>query len=260
SALAFGRHGPDMSRVMSETLPLLVGRGAPSAFLSPGVGNASRPGAVLRRGSLWLVAALAIAPAASLFATTAGAQTHGAPAAASGPVAPVAALYAALGQLERSQNTSFAARTQMLTPAVDRAFDLPTVLATSVGLRYRSLPEAQKQQLLDQFRQFTVARYVSNFAPGNGDQLSVEPNARPSPIPGQQIVTSHIVNSDGGKTKVDYVMRQGPAGWQVVDVLLNGNISQVAVQRADFSSSFSSGDATPLINSLRKKTQDFSDG
>ncbi len=50
------------------------------------------------------------------------------------------------------------------------------------------------------------------------------------------------------------------AGWQVVDVLLNGNISQVAVQRADFSSSLSSGDATPLIDSLRKKTQAFSQG
>ena len=80
-------------------------------------------------------------------------------------------------------------------------------------------------------------------------------------MPGEQVVHTRIVPAaGGGGTAVDYVMRQGDAGWQVVDVLLDGNISQVAVQRADFGSSLSSGDATPLIDSLRKKTQAFSQG
>ncbi|MGI4748837.1 MAG: ABC transporter substrate-binding protein [Janthinobacterium lividum] len=177
----------------------------------------------------------------------------------SGAVASVTALYARLTQTERS-TAPFGQRAQLLAPVVDQVFNLQTVLQNSLGLRYRSLPDTQKQQLLEQFRQFTVARYVSNFAAGGTDTFRVNPTATASPIAGDQIVHTSIVSHGGSTTDVDYVMRQGPAGWQVVDVLLNGNISQVAVQRADFGSSFSTGDATPLIDSLKKKTLAFSEG
>lgn len=177
----------------------------------------------------------------------------------SGAAASVTALYARLTQTERSP-APFAQRAQLLAPVVDQVFNLQTVLQNSLGLRYRTLPDVQKQQLLEQFRQFTVARYVSNFAAGGTDTFKVDPTPTASPIAGDQIVHTTIVSSGGATTDVNYVMRQGPAAWQVVDVLLNGNISQVAVQRADFGSSFSSGDATPLIDSLKKKTQAFSEG
>ncbi|NPD68508.1 ABC transporter substrate-binding protein [Lichenicola cladoniae] len=175
------------------------------------------------------------------------------------PVASVTALYARLTQTERS-TAAFSQRAQLLAPVVDQVFNLQTVLQNSLGLRYRSLPDTQKQQLLEQFRQFTVARYVSNFAAGSTDVFKVDPTPTASPIAGDQIVHTSIVSPSGSTTDVNYVMRQGPGGWQVVDVLLNGNISQVAVQRADFGSSFSTGDATPLIDSLKKKTQAFSEG
>lgn len=188
---------------------------------------------------------------------TAATTSPAGPGAVSGAAAAVSALYAKLTQIEHAPGP-FAQRAQALTPIVDRVFNLPVVLQNSLGLRYRTLPEGQKQQLLDQFRQFTVARYVSNFA-GGGDSFTVDPATTASPVPGDQIVHTQII-AGGSPTQVNYVMRQqGSADWQVVDVLLNGNISQVAVQRADFGSSLTSGDATPLIDSLRKKTQAFSE-
>ena len=170
---------------------------------------------------------------------------------------PISLLCDRLAEIEHSHG-SFAQRAQLLTPAIDKAFNLPVVLQNSLGLRYRTIPDAQRQQLLDQFRRFTVARYVSNFAPGGTDRFQVSPAATPSPVAGDQIVHTRII-AGGSGTDVDYVMRQGPEGWQVIDVLLNGDISQVAVQRADFGSSLSSGDAMPLIDSLKKKTQAFSE-
>ena len=211
------------------------------------------------------LAILGLAVASPVCLAQAGAAPATAPAVTApvaGPAAPVTTLYARLTEMERSHG-SFAQRVQLLTPTVDRVFNLQTVLQNSLGLRYRTLPDAQKQQLLEQFRQFTVARYVSNFAAGGSEQFKVEPAATPSPVPGDQIVHTQIV-SGSTSTPISYVMRQNAGGsaggdWQVVDVLLNGNISQVAVQRADFGSSLTSGDATPLIESLRKKTQAFSD-
>ena len=84
------------------------------------------------------------------------------------------------------------------------------------------------------------------------------PGTRPSAYGTDRIVQTQISSAGGAPTEVDYVMRQFPQGWQAVDVLLDGHISQVAVQRSDFGSTLSSGNATPLIESLKKKTQSFS--
>lgn len=177
-----------------------------------------------------------------------------------GPVAPIQSLYSALARIQRQGGSvPFEQRAAGLAPSVEQAFDLPTVLRTSVGLRYASLPDAQKQQLLQVFRDFTVARYVSNFTSDADDTLQVQPVARPSPYGTDQIVQTTIGSSSGSPTKVDYVMRRTSQGWRAIDVLLDGHISQVAVQRSDFGSTLTTGDATPLIDSLKKKIQSFSE-
>lgn len=176
---------------------------------------------------------------------------------ADGAAAPIARLYQALGQAEQHGSEPFGQRSKDIAPAVDQALSLPTIVQNSVGLRYRALPPDQKQQLLQAFRDFTIARYVSNFS-GTGDTLKVLPGTRPSPYGTDRIVQTQIGSAGGAPTEVDYVMRQFPQGWQAVDVLLDGHISQVAVQRSDFGSTLSSGNATPLIESLKKKTQSFS--
>ena len=55
-------------------------------------------------------------------------------------------------------------------------------------------------------------------------------------------------------------MRDEDAGWKVVDVLLDGTISRVAVQRSDFASLVTAGSATPLISSLKSKVSLLSNG
>ena len=123
---------------------------------------------------------------------------------------PISALYAGLTETEHSHG-AFAQRAQALGPVVDKVFNLPMILQNSIGLRYRTLPEDQKQQLLEQFRQFTVARYVSNFTPGGTATFTVAPAVTASPIPGDQIVHTQIIAS-GAATDINYVMRSGPAG------------------------------------------------
>jgi phospholipid transport system substrate-binding protein len=49
-------------------------------------------------------------------------------------------------------------------------------------------------------------------------------------------------------------MHQGPARWQVVDVLTDGAISRVAVQRSDFRSLLMSGGVLALTAELSRKT------
>jgi phospholipid transport system substrate-binding protein len=59
--------------------------------------------------------------------------------------------------------------------------------------------------------------------------------------------------ASGDPVKLDYVVHRDNGEWKIIDVLLNGSISRVAVQRSDFRALLSSGDAGPLIASLRSK-------
>lgn len=156
-----------------------------------------------------------------------------------------------LAVMQAGKATPFAQRVAMLLPTIQRTFALDAVLAASVGPRFADFPPAAKANLLAAFTDFTVASYVANFNGFSGEKFPVDPQTRA--VGADQVVHSRIVPRSGDPTTIDYVMRQMPAGWQVVDVLLDGSISRVAVQRSDFRSLLGSGSAAPLIASLRKR-------
>ena len=152
----------------------------------------------------------------------------------------------------------FPARYTALAPAVDHAFNLPQILQTVVGLRWASIPPDQQKTLLATFRAYTVSSYASNFTNGADTQIKLLPETRS--IGADRVVETQIEPKTGDATRIDYVMRQGPAGWQAVDVLEQGTISQVAVQRSDFRSLLSAGGAQKLTASLQAKIDTMSGG
>ncbi len=154
--------------------------------------------------------------------------------------APIVALNTGLLQVMKAgAGAPFPQRFNTLSPIVDRAFDLTAILRVSVGQTWSSMAEADRAQLLAVFRQFTIASYVSNFNEFNGDRFEVLPGLRA--VGNDEVVATRRVPSSGDPTRLDYVMRQTDNGWRVVDVLLDGTISRVAVQRSDFRSPAGTG-------------------
>lgn len=176
----------------------------------------------------------------------------------SAAAAPISALNAGLAVAEKNASTPFADRYAALAPAVDSAFNLPQILQSTVGLRWAQIAPAQREKLLAAFRAFTIASYVANFNTNAGDGFKVLPETRA--IGADQVVETEIVPNSGDPTRIDYVMRQGQTGWQVVDVLEQGTISQVAVQRSDFRSLLADGTGVALTNSLNDRVAKLSGG
>ncbi len=172
---------------------------------------------------------------------------------------PIIDLYAALEALMRTgQATPFPDRFQTLAPVIDRVYDLTTVLRVSVGLRWPNFNDAARAELMDAFRAFTIASFVANFDKYEGEKFEVLPDIR---IAGaDQVVQTRIVSQTGEPIRLDYVMQPSDAGWRVTDVLLDGTISRVAVQRSDFRALLAHGDASALIASLRRKVAHLSGG
>ncbi len=177
-----------------------------------------------------------------------------------GPVGPVQAFSAALLKVMRAgASTPFATRYAMLEPATSRTFDLAAILRVSVGAQWASLTQDQQSTLMASFRRYTVANFVANFDSYAGQTIDVASEAR-SLANGDQVVSTRIASADGSAFELSYVMRQGPAGWQAVDVLAQGSISRVATQRSDFRTLLSNGGSAALVSSLENKVAALSGG
>lgn len=176
-----------------------------------------------------------------------------------GPVAQIHVLINGLVRVMKAgAKTPFTQRFDMLAPVIDQTFDLQAILQQSVGLSWESLPPDQKEMLAQAFRSYTVASYVDSFNYFNNQKFEVSPETRA--VGNEQVVTTRIIPLSGTTHELDYVMRKVGADWRVVDVLADGSISRVAVQRSDFRHLLGRGGAEALASNLKRKFTDLSDG
>ncbi len=175
-------------------------------------------------------------------------------------VAPITQLDQALLQVMKAgRTTPFQQRYDILAPAVERAIDLAYVLRISVGPSWTGLTPDQQQALLAAFRRYTIASYLDNFDSYDGQKLVVSPTTRPVGSD-KQVVDTQIVPTSGTGHTIDYVMHKTPDGWKAIDVLADGSISRVAVQRSDFSALLAQGGVPALEASLQQKTEALARG
>jgi phospholipid transport system substrate-binding protein len=209
----------------------------------------SAPSTIARRVLHGAAIVAAVLPVAAL---PANAQTDGSPA------APIQRLNnALLVAMTAGSRAPFDQRYQALAPVIDQVFNLEAVLAASVGLPWGTMTPEQKAQLAAAFRRYTVTSYVSNFDSYDGQSFEIQPAARTLGN-GDAVVPTQFVRPGKSPIRLDYVMRRGPAGWQAVDVLTDGAISRVAVQRSDFRSLLKAGGVQALAAGLERTTANVS--
>ena len=163
-----------------------------------------------------------------------------------------------LAVMHAGTRTPFRDRFHQLAPVIDRVFDLPGILRVSVGPQWSGIDPVQKDTLLKAFRNFTIASYVANFDSYDGQKFVIAPTLRT--IGADEVVSTTLLPTEGDKVRIDYVMRQEGDAWKVTDVLLDGTISRVAVQRSDFRSLLNHGGVAALIVSLQAKVTDLAGG
>jgi phospholipid transport system substrate-binding protein len=195
--------------------------------------------------SLSLALALAGAPAVLLVAA-APVQAQ----AADPAVAQIQGFYDALTASMKSGGTA-KSRYEKLKPAVEKAFDLQAMTATAVGTSWASASDADKKALIDAFTRMTVANYAKNFDSYNGEKFTVEPA---SIVRGPDHFVKSTMKTSGDTIAFNYRMHQLGSDWKITDVLLAGNISQMAQKRSDFAGTLASSGPQGLAKKMNALT------
>jgi len=156
--------------------------------------------------------------------------------------------------MKQGPSLGFAGRVKTLEPELSREFDLPLTTRLVVGPPWRSLSADQQQALVAAFSDYSTAVYASRFKDYSGERFVVDP-ATDKLATGDVIVHTKLLPQSGDPVQLDYLLRSENDGWRIIDVLLNGTISEMAQRRSEFSSALRDGGATALIDLLRQKTK-----
>jgi phospholipid transport system substrate-binding protein len=199
---------------------------------------------------------LAVSVGASLPALAQGARSpQPPPAAAIAPsAAPIRTFYdVLLGAMKNGKALGVEGRFKKLEAVVDATFDLPAMTQLMVGLSWNSMSQADRDRLISSVRRMTIAGYAHNFDDYGGENFVVSPTIQERD--GDQIVSTRMTAP--GKEDVPFVyrMRNSRGTWKVVDIYLDGTISQVAFRRSDFSSTLRSGGAPALAEKIDALTK-----
>jgi phospholipid transport system substrate-binding protein len=191
-------------------------------------------------------AALAAATAAILPLPSALAQ----PAA---PAAVVEGFHAALlDAMRNARALGPRGRERRLRPAMQAAFDLPAMTRIAVGPPWTGLAEGERQALVSAFSDWVVATYASRFDGYAGESFAT--NGESVLQSGDRLVRTQLLRPDDAPVQLNYLLRGGEGRWRVVDVYLNGTISELASRRAEFTALLREGGAERLAAELRRRT------
>jgi len=153
-----------------------------------------------------------------------------------------------LDTMKRSDALGASGRYDELATTIDKTFDLPQMTALSVGPDWATISPEDRASLIAAFRRMTVANYVANFASFDGQKFTVDPVVQTRGA--DRIVKSELAPK--GETPIAFIYRMRESGgtWKIVDIFLDGSVSQIAMRRSDFAATVRSGGAMALVKKL----------
>ena len=163
-----------------------------------------------------------------------------------------------LGVLKNAETLGFQGRLAKLRPAVADAFDLDFMAEKSIGKYWKPLSDADKKRWRDLFQEYTAANYAGNFDHFGNQRFEIsgeEPSQNDTTV-----VHTTLIDPGGESTALDYRLHQTPKGPKVIDIYLKGTVSQLALQRSDFTSVLERGGLDGLITTIRGKIDDLAAG
>jgi phospholipid transport system substrate-binding protein len=160
-----------------------------------------------------------------------------------------------LSVMQQAKALGLKGRYEKLDPAIHRAYNLPLMTRLSVGPDWQKLSPEEQKSLTAAFSDLSISTYAARFDGYSGEHFDVDPN--PAPTSGGVIVNTKLVQSNGEPVQLNYLMRDGDAGWQILDVFLKGTVSELATRRSEFSTVLRRDGAQALVQLIQTRAADL---
>jgi phospholipid transport system substrate-binding protein len=156
-----------------------------------------------------------------------------------------------LDTMKQAKELGVKGRYERLAPVLATTYDIASMSRIAVGQSWASLAPEQQAAIVDAFTRMMVATYASRFNGFSGETFEVVQILDQAPA--DKMIKTRIVQSNGKAVALNYLMRKSGSEWKIVDVYLDGTISELASRRAEFNSILKSGGPDALIATLKSQ-------
>ncbi len=156
-----------------------------------------------------------------------------------------------LAVMKQGEELEYAGRFARLDPVIQEIYDLPFMSAKTLGRYWRGLSEQDRERWISAFTRMTVSTYADRFDKYSGQRfevLTAEPSAHQTIM-----VRTQIVPSNEDPVELDYRLRGANGSWRVIDLFMNGTVSELALRRSEYSSVFKRDGFESLLSSVEEK-------
>jgi len=160
--------------------------------------------------------------------------------------------------MKESEALGFEGRYERLAPVLERCFDISFMAQKSVGRYWRTASEEERAHLMGTFRRYLISNYAGRFTGYSGQQfetLGDEPALRDTVL-----VRTQIVDPDDDPVLLDYRLREVDGNWKIIDVYLNGTVSELALRRSEYSTVIQRDGMVGLLSALDDKIAKLASG
>jgi len=135
---------------------------------------------------------------------------------------------------------------------MDVAFDFESMIKTAAGRYWREASPASRESLLAAFRRVSIATYADRFAGLKSGQFKTI-GMRDGPR-GLKLVDTMLVTGTENVSLI-YVTRQYNDTWKIIDVLLSGGISELALRASEYAKILKNGGIEALTKALNEQAK-----
>jgi phospholipid transport system substrate-binding protein len=164
---------------------------------------------------------------------------------------------ALLDVMKHAETLGYQGRYDALENVVPGLFDTPFMAEKSVGRYWKKADEEERRHLLKTFSEFMVANYAGNFDGYAGETF--ETLEKVESTHGTVIVRTRLNESDGDIVQLDYRLREADGRWRIIDIYLNGTVSELALRRSEYSTLIEREGFDSLIVALNQKITDLAE-
>jgi phospholipid transport system substrate-binding protein len=161
-----------------------------------------------------------------------------------------------LGCMQEAERLGFQGRFDRMVVALEEAFDFPFMARAALGATWKQLTEPQRTEFIDLSARLSATRYADNFdsyAAQRFETHSVKPAAR-----GTILVQTELIQPDDRNVRFDYRLRKLQGRWRVIDILLDGKISELVLRRSQYRSLVERQDFPHLVQVMESKIAELS--
>lgn len=142
-------------------------------------------------------------------------------------------------------------RYKRLAGPIRLSYDFEDMTRISSGSYWRRATDEEKNKLIIAFGRVSIGTYAVRFDGYSGQSFKVA-GEKAGPR-GTVLVKASIISPGDDPVGITYVMKADGQTWRIVDVLLAGGISELAVRRSEYRSVLKAAGVTGLIAALNKK-------